>query len=317
MFPFHDFLPREENEKPYYFGLIEQFFRENVLFLSNNCVSSRVSLKDFLKEFNKKFNLKPKLEREQLFLAIEYFKSKEGRFSICKEISFLKEDDCFYGIEMLRYKKMDSFIVVKKSEKCGKCGLFQDLNKQGHCVYCRVDLRLKKMRKEHIVRDFLLENKWAFYSADRVLHDAECGKERPDMVIDFGLVFLVLEIDEFQHEGYVKECERVRVVNLFHALGCQKMLLVRFNPDSFIDKYYRKSKLDLKTRCEVLHLFLEDLRNKLKSVEYVEKMETIQEFKLFFDYNPGDCYTSLDCLISKGILVKSEISDLVKNINGL
>lgn len=316
-FPFANFLPEKEEEQCFYFPLIEQFFRENVLLLSTNCISCQVLVKDLLKEFNKKFNIS--CSETQLLLAIDYFKTrkKDPRFQITfyrDEIT--KTNSYFQGIELLRYKKnKEKFVIFKKSEKCLKCGLFQDLNKQGHCMYCRVDLELKKKRKEHIVRDFLLEKGWTFYSADRVLHDAECGKERPDIVIDLGLVFLVLEIDEHQHEGYVQECEQARVINLFHALGCQKMVLVRFNPDKFIDKFYRKSKLDLFTRCEILHLFLKDLKLNLKSSNFVESMETIQEFKLFFDYNPTNCncYTSQDCFISKNVIVENEILDLFSN----
>jgi len=312
VFPFHEFLFKEEI--PFYFDLVDIFLRENILFLSENCISSKVSVKDFLKELNKKFSLKPKLSKEQLFLAFEFLKKNKKEHEKLEDLKLL--DEYFYGIEMLRYKKSDNFSIFKKSEKCLKCGLIQDLNKQGHCMYCRVDLQVKKKRKEHIVRDFLLEKEkekeqgWKFYSADRVLNSAECGKERPDIVIDLGLFFLVLEIDEFQHEGYVPECERARVVNLFHALGCQKMVLVRFNPDKFLDKYYRKSKLDLLTRCEILHLFLKSLQENSKNPAMVEAMETIQEFKLFFDYNPSLIYTSQDCFISKNVIVKNEILDL-------
>jgi len=335
-FPFHEFLPncisgnkdddvKENDSLPPYFSLDDKFFRENVLLLSSNCISSKVLVKDLLKEFNKKFNFtssKNKLDETQLLLAIDYFKFKKQDPKF--QITFFQDTDTkvtkksyFQGLELLLLKKnKEKFVIFKKSQKCNKCGLFQDLNKQGHCVYCRVDLQVKKKRKEHIVRDFLLEQEygWKFYSADRVLNDAECGKERPDIVIDLGLVFLVLEIDEFQHEGYVQECERARVVNLFHALGCQKMLLVRFNPDKFVDKFYRKSKLDLLTRCEILHLFLKSLQENAKNPAIVETMETIQEFKLFFDYNPSNCYTSLDCFISKNVIVKNEILDLFQKV---
>lgn len=300
-FPFFSFLP--SNELPFYFEMVETFFRENVLILSENCISVKVEFKDLLKELNKKFPTL-KLKREQFFLAFEYFKNKKNPFF--SEISFQETDDCFYGFELLRYKPFK--FVTQKSEKCKKCGLYQDLNKDGHCVYCRVDTTLRKTRKEHQVRDFLLENGWKLYSADKVIDHGECNKHRPDVIIDLGVCFLVVEIDEHQHQSYVPECETARIVNVYHALGCAKLILVRFNPDKFIDKYYCKNKMDLKLRCEWLDRLLREIQ---KDIVKIDSLPTILQYCMFFDYDPSKTYTTKECVVSVETLVEHEILEFV------
>lgn len=286
-FPFVHYL----GDIPEYFSLVETFFRENVLILSTNCVSSKVSVDVVLSSWGKKFGVR-KISKEQFFLAVEYLKSS-GKIAG----EFRYDDENFYGVELLVFKK---FKPVKKNEKCNRCGLYQEVNKDGHCVYCKV---VKKKRKEHVVRDFLSERGWKFFSADRVVENGECGKERPDMLFDFGEFFVCVEVDEFQHRNY--ECEFPRVLNIFHAVGMSRMVLVRMNPDSFVDRYYRKNKLDLSTRCEMLDGLLRNLECKKFKVE-----NTIEEYKLFFDYDPMKQW--IDDCCSFGVLVKGEILDVLK-----
>jgi hypothetical protein len=288
MFPFHTFF----TEKPEYVDLVGQFFRENILFLSENCVSSRVAVADVLKAFKKKFN--KKITREQLKIAMQFLKI---RLEQDKD-----DDNLFVGIELLQYKP---FKFTRKNEKCVKCGLYQDLNEKKQCIYCRVDLTLKKKRKEHQVRDFLLDKGWKFYSSDRVV-DNDCGKERPDILFDFVNFFVCVEVDENQHRTY--ECEIPRMLNIYHAVGMRTMIFVRFNPDSFVDKYYKKNKTSLEIRCEYLHEFLQ-------KIERDKEYPTLVEYRLFFDYDPLLVYTSPDCFSSEKVLVEREVLDLVTAFN--
>ena len=68
------------------------------------------------------------------------------------------------------------------------------------------------------------------------IHDkpvgGECGKYRPDFLYDATTHYVVVEVDEDQHDRYDHECERVRMVNILEALG-MRCVFVRYNPDAF------------------------------------------------------------------------------------
>ncbi len=59
-------------------------------------------------------------------------------------------------------------------------------------------------------------------------------------MVDMGTFFLIIEIDEGQHRRYNQDCERARVVNLHVDVGQMPIIVVRFNPDKFMDAAGRK-----------------------------------------------------------------------------
>jgi hypothetical protein len=106
-----------------------------------------------------------------------------------------------------------------------------------------------------------------------------------------------------------------RMMNIFGAVGMSRMIFCRINPDVFVDKYYRRNKLDIGIRCEILETFLRDLEKEI-TVEKLEGMPTIVEYKLFFDYNPlKEVYLDASCFILKTVLVKGEILDYTRNLD--
>ena len=44
------------------------------------------------------------------------------------------------------------------------------------------------------------------------------------------------EIDENQHKDYEDICENKRLMEIYNALEYRKMVVIRFNPDAYIDK---------------------------------------------------------------------------------
>ena len=62
-----------------------------------------------------------------------------------------------------------------------------------------------------------------------------CSKKRPDMVWDFGVLVLWLEINEHQHATYDSRCEVDRRYQIWRDLDCRPTLLVEFNPDEYTD----------------------------------------------------------------------------------
>lgn len=59
-----------------------------------------------------------------------------------------------------------------------------------------------------------------------------CSKRRPDVLIDCLTHSIVIECDENQHKNY--ECENKRTMEIFQDLGNRPLVLVRFNPDSYL-----------------------------------------------------------------------------------
>ena len=87
----------------------------------------------------------------------------------------------------------------------------------------------------HIVN--LLTKQFGEPDVQNKIINSNCGKERPDIVYDCKTHALVIEVDERQHKGY--ECKRntrgevERMINIYMALGYEKVFFIRYNPDSY------------------------------------------------------------------------------------
>ena len=127
--------------------------------------------------------------------------------------------------------------------------------------------------------------------------DGGCSKKRPDVLIDLLLYSIIIECDERQHKNY--ECENKRTMQLFEDLGERPLIMIRFNPDDYIDKdkkiegcfkpltkiedihkkkFYELNKKEWKRRVDILE---EVIREKLR--EDIPEKE-VEEIKLFYDY---------------------------------
>ncbi len=51
---------------------------------------------------------------------------------------------------------------------------------------------------------------------------------------------MIVEVDEFAHESYVKSCESARQENIVQALGLPS-IFIRYNPDAHHDPSTKKS----------------------------------------------------------------------------
>lgn len=57
--------------------------------------------------------------------------------------------------------------------------------------------------------------------------------KRPDVFIDLGSHSIIIECDENQHKDY--NCENLRIIQLFNDLQNRPMVMIRFNPDKYIN----------------------------------------------------------------------------------
>jgi hypothetical protein len=126
--------------------------------------------------------------------------------------------------------------------------------------------------------------------------DGGCSKKRPDVLIDLLLYSIIIECDENQHKNY--ECENKRTMQLFEDLANRPLILIRFNPDNYIENnkkvegcfkpltkeedYYKKRFYDLneeewKRRVDVLEkVIIDKIRDDIPEKEF-------EEIKLFYD----------------------------------
>jgi hypothetical protein len=152
--------------------------------------------------------------------------------------------------------------------------------------------------KEKCVADFIKDNfpdkDWI---CDKRVQEG-CSKRRPDLLLDLGYQIIIVEIDENQHNNYECSCENKRIMELSKDLGHRPIILIRFNPDKYINinNEVIKScwKLNDKGIIQIQKNKIKEWNNRLEhlktQIEYWSKEEhktnkTIETIQLFFDEN--------------------------------
>lgn len=143
------------------------------------------------------------------------------------------------GAYCYRHKLADMVNVI--APRCECCGITTVKANGNHCLYCSINLfpnlprvcnyKTKEKAVADAVRSWFPDLDWAF---DRVVHGAGSGR-RPDIRLDMGTYVLIIEVDESQHRTYECICENKRVMQLYVDCGQRDVVLVRFNPDSYVN----------------------------------------------------------------------------------
>ena len=203
--------------------------------------------------------------------------------------------------------------VVHKCCKSSWCStLVSTTRYEGYCLYCFVNLFPDKpvsrnyKVKEQTVVDLIKENLDPTFAAlfppvfDRRVDMTACGSGRkPDVRFDLLTHVLLVEVDENQHKGkqYGTSCENKRCMELFQDFGERAIVMIRFNPDSFVRDgvrhpssfQYTKTGLcrirdaeEWKSRYETL---MDAINHQLRltSEENRTPDKTFNEIKLFYD----------------------------------
>jgi hypothetical protein len=99
-----------------------------------------------------------------------------------------------------------------------------------------IDIPKKYKLKEHHFREFLREE----YKEVKLIFDKSVGESnrRPDVLIPFGEYNITIEVDENQHRGY--DCENRRTMEIFQDLGNKPMVVIRLNPDCYLDSFGKR-----------------------------------------------------------------------------
>lgn len=74
---------------------------------------------------------------------------------------------------------------------------------------------------------------------DRVIQFG-VSRRRPDMRIHKDTYNIIIEVDENQHNDYEEICENKRLMEIFSDLKNKNLVVIRFNPDDYIDVNYEK-----------------------------------------------------------------------------
>jgi hypothetical protein len=85
--------------------------------------------------------------------------------------------------------------------------------------------------------------------------DGGCSNKRPDIFIDCLTHVVISELDENQHDKYDKICENKRIMELFEDIGNRPIIVLRLNPDSYVDKDEEKHKSCFSyTKTGIIHV---------------------------------------------------------------
>lgn len=122
------------------------------------------------------------------------------------------------------------------------CGATANPKYDGYCRHCfgnlfPDDARARDyMTKERLVRASIREMFPQFagqWICDKKIADG-CSCRRPDMLLQLEDYFVIVEIDENQHEQYDAGCENARMMEISRDIGHRPAFFIRFNPDSYV-----------------------------------------------------------------------------------
>lgn len=143
-----------------------------------------------------------------------------------------------------KHKLQNMIDVIHK--KCNVCWNTQISNSkyEGMCFYCychtypnRKIIRQFRSKQtfihKNLVNNFKDFEKITIY--DKSISGG-CSKKRPDWFIECYTHSIIVECDEHQHKRTSKDCEQIRLNNIFIDLAERPLVVIRFNPDSYINK---------------------------------------------------------------------------------
>ena len=158
-----------------------------------------------------------------------------------------------------------------------------------YCSYCFQHLfpldpltfQIRCKTKELAVRDFINAN-YEGFNHDKILEYSGCDcltRRRIDHRKLIGNTLLCIETDENQHKSYSKEDEESRYNDLLMNFTC-KYIIIRFNPDSYVNKKGVKTNPYISARLEELK---KEMDKQIKRIENNENSELLEVVYLYYD----------------------------------
>jgi hypothetical protein len=109
------------------------------------------------------------------------------------------------------------------------------------CESSKIDGKtIKRKIKELEVKQKLEDSNIDIYLYDKIITNG-CSKRRPDFIINCNWGYIIIEVDEYQHnkKSYTCECEISRMKEIYFDIRLEegKILFIRYNPDSYKPSY--------------------------------------------------------------------------------
>jgi hypothetical protein len=200
----------------------------------------------------------------------------------------------------------DINLIESECSKCGKLDILID----GICLnFCHSSKDYKKYKiyqkhKENRVVE-LLQEEFAVSNSDTEYEfqslkfnmifdqaiEKDCGKERPDILIQLPTHNVIVEVDEFQHsKGYCKEGEINRMKNIAFSYGGTKCAFIRYNPDSYVTSHEHSQNYQNAKREKALLKWIKHLIE-FENNNEENKLPLLSVVYLFYDgYNKVENY---------------------------
>lgn len=148
----------------------------------------------------------------------------------------------FENIKTRLYCSLHKLEGMVHKNLCENCKTVSASKKyDNHCLRCFIYLFPDKpvsrnyKTKETAVAQFITNNFPNFtWKCDKVIEDG-CSKKRPDLMCDLGYQVLIVEVDEDKHDSYDCSCENKRIMQLSQDVGHRPIVLIRFNPDGYVN----------------------------------------------------------------------------------
>lgn len=174
---------------------------------------------------------------------------------------------------------------------CVSCGMPCLLNVNSKCYFCdKANFEEHTKRKETKVKEYLDSRGIVYSSHDKVIDGGKYGKERPDFLFMFLTFAIILEVDENQHFSRPCECEQIRMVNIFQALGVPTMF-IRYNPDKYLSDNPKDGKSKIEGDSFDKRMFL--LECWIKKFTSMSPVAPLSVGYLYFDGWNGGIYPML------------------------
>jgi hypothetical protein len=186
-------------------------------------------------------------------------------------------------------KTQDMINVKHVSCKNDGCPSVANKKYKNYCAYCfqylfpldPLTFQIKCKTKELAVRDFINAN-YEGFNHDKILEYGGCDcltRRRIDHRKIVGNTLLCVETDENQHKSYSKEDEEDIYNDLLVNFTC-KYIVIRFNPDSYVNKKGVKTNPYISARLEELK---KEMDKQLKRIDNNENDELLEVVHLYYD----------------------------------
>lgn len=221
--------------------------------------------------------------------------SHEKRNPICieskcmRQATFIKSDDnTIHPIHCSDHKSQDDIELINRI--CHNCeqSVYYPINKD-LCMDCgRYREIIKVSARETAIERLLLDNNIEFIHDKRISNHG--SRHRPDFLISSCFGYIIIEVDENQHNKYLEFEEKERMRTIYNdiqlATPGKQVLFLRYNPDK-----YDGIQLDDKKRLEYLLVVI----NSMKQLTTIGTQ--LAYVKLFFNgFNGSPVIQPLDII---------------------